>query len=392
MKTIRYYLLAALVVVTCFYFFIKKSSKEKEPLFTTTPLIRRNLTQKVNASGTLEPRDKITVGSLVAGRVVKIYVDENDQVKKNQLLVTLDDGTGDWALKRAQAALQEAQAQFTYQKGFYSRQKKLYEAGQIAQDTFELQTRDFKTAQARLKQAKATVVIEQQNYDNLFIKSPGDGIVIARQVDLGQMITSVLQATELFKIAKDLKHMEAHIDVDEADIGLVREGQDVTFYVDAFPGRMYNAQVKQINFKAKVKESVVTYTVILDVDNPDLSLRPSMTTNVDIVVAHAENALCIANKTLRINDEALKAVAKQLHYDFIPHKDAKAATVADLVWIVEDKTFKQIKIKPGVVTRRYTHVRHGLAENAIVISQVVEPNQAAQLLKQAFGGQGIGKK
>ena len=297
---------AFLLIPIGFYAIVKKRNAKKFQWYVTQKSQKRDLTQYVNASGRLKAKDQITIGSLVTGRIIKLHVDDNEFVKKGQILVELDNGIGYSAVKKAKGALWQAKSNLTYLEKFYKRQKSLYDEGQIARDTFENITKDYETAQYGVVQAQGELEIREQEYENLFIKAPEDGVIIAKKVNLGQMVTSRLQATQLFTIAKDLKHMEAEIDIDEADIGLIKIGQEAIFTVDAFPQKSFRAKVKQINYDFKIKENVITYAIILDVDNPDLQLRPGMTTNVDIKVAQAKNALCVPNKALRIDKNVLK--------------------------------------------------------------------------------------
>jgi HlyD family secretion protein len=383
--------LTLLGVSIILFWYIRKKRQPEEPLFTTSKPIRKDITQYVTATGTLQAKDEITVGSLVAGRVIIVHADDNDVVKKDDLLVTLDNGVGDSRVKKFRAQLAELKATLAYQEKFFERQKALYKKEQISQDQFDQEVRNLEIAKAQVQQTAADLEIKEKEYKNLFITSPEDGTIIARKVDLGQMITAQFQATDLFVIAKDLRKMEAKIDADEADVGMIKVGQDVTFDVDAFRERTFSAQVQQIHYLATIKENVITYAVILDVDNPDLSLRPGMTTNVDIKVAHASNALCVENKSRRINSIILEQIAKKLEYDFKRIPGTTEKTDIEHVWIVEGKAFKQVKIELGARQRRYSQVTKGLPEYADVITSIVEPKRENPILKAITGKSPIGK-
>lgn len=391
--------LVAIIVCTATiagYIFIKKTEKPiVSKLFFTEKPEYRMVTQYINASGNIKAKDQISVGSLVAGRVVQIKADDNDIVKKDQVLAILDNGVGDVAVKRLQAALDEAQAIFTYQEKFYKRQTALYEVGQISDNLYEQYTQDFQVTKSRVEQARYALKLEQQTYDNLFIKSPDNGIVIAKKIDLGQMITSVLQATVLYEIAPDLTKMEAWIDVDEADIGLVKEGQDATFTVDAFPKKHFTAKVDHIQFLAKIVEGVVTYATVLKVDNPKLRLRPGMTTNIDIKVAENNHALTLPNKALRISTLTLEMQAKSAGYTVqksptlqagVPHQDSKSKVRKhrDFIWVIEGKVIKQAEVKLGVNDGRYSEVLSGISQNDTIITEVQELQGDNKLLKSIF--------
>lgn len=397
-KTIVVALLVSVVIIATIsgYIIIKKYEKPASiKLFTIEKPVYRSVTQYINASGNLKAKDQISIGSLVAGRVIEIKADDNDQVKKDQILAILDNGIGETAVKRLQATLDEAQALFDYQEKFYKRQTALYNAGQISDNLYDQYKQDYEVTKARVEQAKYALKLEQQTYNNLFIKSPDHGIVIAKRIDLGQMITSVLQATVLYEIAPDLTKMEAYIDVDEADIGMVKDGQDATFTVDAFPKKHFTAKVDRIQYLAKIVDGVVTYATILKVENPKFRLRPGMTTNVDIKVAENKRALTVPNKTLRINTATIEQQARLAGYTLqkfeIPHdqqKDAlsksKVRKHRDLIWILEDKVIKQVEVKLGTNDGRYSEILHGINESSNIITEVEEIKTENKLLKSIF--------
>ncbi len=394
-KNKKLLIISSLIIISLgVFWFLKKTTKDVTPPFQTSKPQRKDLAQYVTASGTLKPKKQIAVGSLVAGRVIKIHVDNNDFVKKDQILAELDDGIGGSAIKKFKAALKEAKANLDYYEKFYKRQKKLFEAEQISQDLFEQYTKNLEVFKTRVIQITGDLEIRQQEYDNLFIRSPEDGVIIAKQIDLGMMITSRLDAKILFFIAKDLKKMEAYVDVDEADIGMVQEGQQVIFKVDAFPKLKFKSKIEQIRYLARMVNNVITYATILDVNNPDLKLRPGMTTNVDIKVAQAKNALVICNKALRIDYKQLKETAKKLDYKFEKIPGTNSKTSIDHVWILEDKEkFKQIPIKLGVREGKYTQIiSDKINNNTTIITELRAPKRENIILKQIFSRQGIGSK
>src|SRR3990172_6617326 len=270
-------IVAMTLVIGGGWYFIQKHTQQNKNPYTLEAPTPRDLTQFITASGNLKARDQISVGSLVAGKVAEIVAEDNDIVKKDQVLAILDNGIGDTAIKRLKAQLAEAKAQRTYQEQFYKRQEALFKSGQLAKNLFEQYTQNYDVAKARVEQTEAQLEIEKITYNNLFIKSPDNGIVIARKINLGQMVTAQLDATVLFEIAKDLHQMEAYIDIDEADIGLVKEGQEATFTVDAFPRETFAAKVKRIQYQSKVIDNVITYATVLYVSNPELKFRPFMT-------------------------------------------------------------------------------------------------------------------
>ncbi len=372
------------------FYFITKNHEEKKLPFKIENPIRKNLTQYVNSSGTLQAKDEVTVGSLVAGRVIKIIANDNDVVKKGQLLAVLEDEVGYSEVEKLKAILQEIKAKLIFEEKFYKRQTELHKANQISTNLFEEYTRNLEILRAQQKQAEASLDISQKRYDNFFIKSPVDGVVIDRKVSLGQMITARFAATVLYKIAKDLHKMETEVDVDEADVGMVKEGQEAIFTVDAFPKLKFKAQVKQIQYLAKNIDNVVTYATILNVDNHNLKLRPGMTTNVDIKVKCANNALVVHNKALRLNSRILKDMAKKIGFKLKRIKGTNKETEIDHIWILKNKnSFKQIKVKTGARQGRFTQIiSDNVNEHTKIVTEVEEPKRENKILKQMFAKPG----
>lgn len=368
-------ILSFFLIPTGFYLIVKKRNSRKIQWYSVSHPVKRNITKYVNASGSLKAQDQVTVGSLVAGRVEKLEVDDNDFVKKDQVLAVLDDGIGDSAVKLAKGTLDEAKAALKYYKRLYNRQKILYEANQISADTFDGHERDYKIYLAKVSQAKADLEIKKQNYDNLFIKAPTEGVIISKKIDLGEMVTSQLQATKLFVIAKDLKKMEAEIDIDESDIGSMKEDQEAIFTVDSFPQRSFKSKVKQINYDYKVIDNVISYAVILDVSNPDLSLRPGMTTNVDIKVAEVKNVICVPNKALRINRETLRKIAQKENFTMQEMPKSVENKSKSTLWIAEGKTFKEIHVGTGASNNKYTQVINGINESTSILIEALDPDR-----------------
>ena len=372
--------IAFLLIPSAAYIIFKKRNANKLQWYLISRPIQKDLKQYISASGRLQADEQITIGSLVAGRVIKLFVGNNDFVKKNQVLVELDDGIGYSSVKKGKAILHEANAALEYTKSFYERQKSLYLSGQLAKDTFEQYTKDYETAKAKVLEAKAELEIRQQEYDNTFIRSPTNGVVISKKVDLGQMVTARFEATVLFTIAKDLTKMEAEIDVDESDIGMVKKGQEAIFTVDAFPQKPFHARVEQINYDYTVVDNVITYAVILNVDNPKLTLRPGMTTNVDIKVAEIKNALCIPNKALRINHNILKKIAKKENFGFVEIPKSIETKTKESIWTFDGSQFKEIYIKLGTTDGRFTQVRKGIDINTNIVVEALDPSRENPVL------------
>ncbi|MFH1832400.1 MAG: efflux RND transporter periplasmic adaptor subunit [bacterium] len=375
-------------------FLIMKSKKNKtvQPVYSTEKPTRRNLVQKITASGTLKAEEQISVGSLMDGKIDKILVEDNDTVKKDQVLAIIDNGIGDTSIKKLKATLKNMRAQLEYQKKFYERQKFLFESGQIAQDTYDRYTRDYISAQATVEQTQADLEQEEKNYNNLFIKAPVDGIVIAKNIDLGQMIAAKFQATTLFHLAKDLKKMEARLDVDEADVGMAKDNQPASFTVDAFPNRKFKSKIKRIQYMSKTAEGVISYATFLDIENKDMSLRPGMTVNVEIKVSKSKNALNVPNKAFRINGLKLEDYANSVSIPFekLPEKKPGEIRPHHKIFVLDGKTIKETAVSLGTNNGQYTEILEGITEQSNVITEFLEPKGENLLLKGMMGGMGGG--
>ena len=294
-----------------YYFFF-----HDEPVvygLTTSQITRGDIVATVTATGELNALNVVEIGTQVSGTVQEIYVDYNSTVKAGQLLALIDPSVlrltlseNEASLTVYQASVASAQASLNEAQRQLSRNKELFERKLIARSTVDTSETDvamkrasLREAQARVVQAKAAVERARTNLNYTRITSPVNGVVIDRQVDAGQTVAASYQTPTLFKVAEDLTRMQIETKVDEADIGAVKEGQHVTFRVDAFPDETFDGEVVQVRIAPSTSDSVVTYTVIIHVDNPELKLKPGMTANVSIETAKAANALRIPVAALR---------------------------------------------------------------------------------------------
>jgi len=278
---------------------------------TTGPLV-----VKVSATGNLQPTNQVDVGSELSGIVAQVFVDENDRVHAGQVLAMLDLSRLRDAVERSRAALAAAQAQVLQaeatvaeKRAALGRLQRVYRQSEGAfisssdMDAADANAKradaDLASARAAVTQARAALSSDETNLAKASIRSPIDGIVLAREVEPGQTVAASFQAPVLFTLAEDLAKMELHVDVDEADVGRVAVGQDATFTVDAWPGRRYEAVINRVGYGAQQKEGVVSYLAVLAVRNEDLSLRPGMTGTAEIVTLRRENALLVPNAALR---------------------------------------------------------------------------------------------
>lgn len=269
----------------------------------------------VVTTGSLNPVNTVDVGSQVSGKIHKLYVDFNSEVKEGQIIAELDQSLfltrvqqSEANYKSAQASLEKAKVTLENTKRKRDRALNLFEKNLISfeeKETVETQyfstKADLQSAEAKLEQAKSQLDSSKVDLTYTIIKSPIDGIVISRNINVGQTVAASFQAPVLFKIANDLSKMQVECSVDEADIGKVKDGQKVRFTVDAFPDENFSGKITQVRYSPEIIQNVVTYTTIVEVDNPELKLRPGMTATASVVVGEAKNVLRVPNAALRFN-------------------------------------------------------------------------------------------
>jgi HlyD family secretion protein len=279
------------------------SRKSSDPKYRTAKVDRGDVTQTVTATGTVSAVTTVAVGSQVSGIIMRLHADFNSQVKKDDLLAELDPTPFQEKVNAAQAGLEKANVDSRNTKIGLERQKALKKEGLAPQADFDAAQAAYDSARAGVQQAAAALKQTETDLKYTKIVAPIDGVVVARQYDVGQTVAASFQAPTLFTIAQDLTKMQVAADVSESDIGTVKVGQPVRFTVDAYPDRNFRGKVSQIRLNATVNQNVVTYPVIVAVDNPDLMLRPTMTANVLIEVARVRDVMRIPNGALRFRPE-----------------------------------------------------------------------------------------
>ncbi|MBC7770584.1 MAG: efflux RND transporter periplasmic adaptor subunit, partial [Phycisphaerales bacterium] len=286
---------------------------DEEP-YRTAQVDRGAITRVVSATGTLQPLVSANVGSTVSGPVQEVLVDFNSQVRAGQVLARLDPTPFQQRIVQAQASLAQAQAQAAVSNADYQRYVLLQQRGFASEQLMSQQRAARDTARAAVAQAASQVATARTDLDRSVIRSPIDGVVVDRQVNVGQPVASSLQAATLFVIAQDLSRLQANITVDEADIGEVEEGMNVRFTVDAFPDREFEGRVSQLRQQGVAESGVVSYTVVVEADNPGRQLLPGMTANAEIVLEQRENVLRLPNNAMRFRpaDEDLVARGQEL--------------------------------------------------------------------------------
>ncbi len=308
-KQRRFLILAIVVVVGVLValFFFKRGKSKGSDQYRTEAVSQGAISASVNATGTLSAVVTVQVGSQVSGIISKLYADFNSQVKKGQLLAELDPTPFEQTVEQRQADVTKAQVDVANTLLTYNRQQRLAQVGLIAQSDLDAAKAAYDGARAEIAQARAALLQAQTNLSYTKIYSPIDGQVVARQYDIGQTVAASFSAPTLFTIARDLTKMQVQADVDQSDIGQIKVGEPVQFTVDAYPDQKFGGEISQVRLNATVTQNVITYPVIVEVPNPDLKLRPSMTANVTIRVATVDDVLRVPNSALRFRPATAEA-------------------------------------------------------------------------------------
>ena len=336
-------------------------SKKTSFTYSEAEAAKQDIVNSVTATGTIEPVTSVDVGTQVSGVISKLYVDYNSVVKAGQVIAELDRTNLMSELSSAQASLKSAQSELDYQKTNYERYKALYDKGLISANDFEQARLSYVQAQQRTRQQKESVKKAQTNLGYATITSPIDGVVLSKEVEEGQTVASSFSTPTLFKIARDLTDMRVIADVDEADIGDVKEGQRVTFTVDAFPDDTFEGQVTQVRQEATTESNVVTYEVVISAPNDDLKLKPGLTANVVIFTMEAKDVLAVPSKALRFTPHEAMLNSDET----ITDTDAK-----EKVWVKEGSNLKAVAVETGMTNGTLTQITKGLKPGTHVLTEV----------------------
>ena len=289
-----------LIVATLGGFFIFGGDENKRVEYSMVRITRGDVRQVVTATGEIQPVNTVSVGSQVSGTIDNLYVDFNSTVEKGDVLLTIEPSVLQATVDEARASLDSAISQRDYAKSEYERNKYLYSEGFISRAEMEQSETSYTQAEASVKRAQSTYDRAVTNLGYATITSPVNGTVISRKVDVGQTVAASFQTPDLFEIAEDLTKMQIETSVSEADIGVIKDGQPVTFTVDAYPTETFEGVVRQIRLSPTVTSNVVVYTVVIDVDNTDLRLKPGMTAFVTIIISEKQNVWKAANSAFLV--------------------------------------------------------------------------------------------
>ena len=350
--------ICAVAVVVLGIWLLSGGKKEKKVEFETMKVERQNIHTSITATGTIEPVTSVTVGTQVSGIVAKLYVDYNSIVKKGQVIAELDKTNLISELNRTRADLTSAQSTLDYQQANFNRYKTLFDKGLVSADEFENARLSYEKARQTVSSSRESVRKAETNLGYATITSPIDGVVLSKSVEEGQTVAASFNTPELFTIAQDLTDMRVIADIDEADIGGVKEGQRVTFTVDAFPDDHFEGKVTQVRQQATTSSNVVTYEVVISAPNNDLKLKPGLTANVTIYTFEKNDVLAIPTKALRFTpNEALLSKDQKIEDVEVPAK----------VWTLKDNVFKAHVVEPGISNGMLTEIVSGLSEGTEIL-------------------------
>ena len=351
--------LGVVVVAIIAYSLLSGGKQEEKISFDTAKVEKTNIRTSITATGTIEPVTSVTVGTQVSGIVSKLYVDYNSVVKKGQVIAELDRTNLISELNTAKANLASSESSMAYEKANYNRYKTLYDKGLVSADEYESALLSYRKAKEDVSTKRESVNKAQTNLGYATITSPIDGVVLSKSVEEGQTVAASFNTPELFSIAQDLTDMRVIADIDEADIGGVKEGQRVSFTVDAFPDDHFEGQVTQVRQQATTESKVVTYEVVISAPNNDLKLKPGLTANVTIFTLEKNDVLAVPSKALR----------------FIPTEAIleKGQTISDCegehkLWTLEGNTFKAHKVETGTTNGIMTEITGGISEGTEVLT------------------------
>lgn len=377
-----------IVIVAVAAWAMSGGKKEEDINFKEEKVALKTLQNSVTATGTIEAVTSVTVGTQVSGIVNKLYVDYNSQVKKGQVIAELDKTNLLSELNTAKANLASAQSSLNYQAANMERYRTLYKKGLVSADEYENALLTYRQAKEQVASSKENVQRAQTNLGYATITSPIDGTVISKSVEEGQTVAASFNTPELFTIAKDLTNMQVVANVDEADIGNVKEGDRVTFTVDAYPDDTFEGTVKQVRLEATTTNNVVTYEVVISAPNADLKLKPGLTANVTIYTQERSGVLAVANKALRFTPTK-ETVGKDMKI-----VDCKGK---NKIWTLNGNTLTAHPVTIGQSDGINTEITKGLKQGDKIVTEIVvnvpEEEDAPQQSQGLISGPGPrGKK
>lgn len=376
----KYSLLCALLLLAGggYFYWNKSRAPDAEARYRTQVVERGDLTQQASANGTLNPVVLVNVGTQVSGTVKKWYADFNDHVTEGQKLLELDPAIYQAQVNQSLANLANVRSQLKLATANEARARELFRQEYISRQELDAAVQALEAARAQVALVQAQLAKDRTNFNYSTIRSPVTGVVVSREVDVGQTVAASLQTPTLFKIAKDLSKMQIDSSYAEADIGNLKIGQQATFRVDAFPNRSFPGTVRQVRLNPTTQQNVVTYDVVIAVDNPELTLMPGMTAYVNILVAQRKDVLLVPNAALRFRpaNAGLRADKPRGDKPQEGGKNGKGKPEgpSGTVYVIKDGQPKAVRISVGITDNRMSEVIGGdLKEGDAVIVEDRQP-------------------
>jgi len=370
----------AAVILAGTAWFYKRADGKEAPAYRTATIQRGRVKSTVSATGTLSAVQTIQVGTQVSGQIAAIDVDYNDHVRKGQLLARIDPTLQNQAVEEAQAQLERAQATMEQAQSDYARNKQLFDASFLAASEFSIVQSNFSVQKANVKSALIALERARQNLRYTDIYAPIDGVIVERNVDVGQTVAANFSTPQLFLIAKDLSDMQILALVDESDIGAIRPGQPVEFTVQAYPNQTFLGMVQQVRLQSKTQDNVVNYTAVVGVKNTTSKLLPGMTATVQFLTGDAEDVLIVPNSALRIRPtptmlaQAQHAIGMNegQHTNVLDTDDGRHSNSA-ILWILNNGTLRPVRVRTGLSDETHTQVDGpGLTAGTAVVTGVLD--------------------
>lgn len=390
MKIPKHIIKVSLLATTIIVGFLgyRKFTKPKDnvPAYKTEKPQKKKIRQVINTTGVLEIKEILKIGSRVPGNITEIYTKENQQVKKGDTLALIEMTKGDTEVKSAQKALEKAKKDFLYQQKYYKRQKSLYQAGQISQNAFENIETNYLKIEDDYKIATINLETKSRELRLTKILSPEDGIITNVLLTKGSTVSDY--DNKIFELALNITDMKVTLDIDESEVGMLKEGQKVIITVNSFPDFPIKTKISEISCSPKGDSSgkspntsgALFYKATAPINNQELRFRPGMMVTAEIRIAKAKDALCLNNFAFTLDPNVLKEIAKEINYQYLPldKKQQKSFTAAHphdpvrLIWIAHDHKFIQKPIVLGITDNTVWQVTLGLTENDNVIIDLKE--------------------
>jgi HlyD family secretion protein len=395
-KNILWLIIGSISLAGIGYYVYKTKTSEKKQLYKTKKFTKINIIYTINATGAIEAENTIKVGSLINGVVKKLYLEENQKVKKGQILALLDNGKGDTDVKAASGNVKRAQAALKYTNLFLERQKIMFSKGHISQDALDQAQNQHDQALGTLKEAQANYEKASIDYENTKILSPINGVVIKKDVSEGQGISSFFNPTVLYTIAQDLTKMKVELEIDETSIGDIKVGDNAILTFDTYPNKTFEGLIDEISNGATISKGTITYKAYVYIENNELLLRPSMTVHASIVVTSKKDVFAVPGYIFSINPEFIKFVAQDKKYKFEPIAEKKLNEfkktlknkdhAVKTIWVVENDAFLEKAVEVGITDKINFEIVSGVNENEEILIDVEETDAMKLMFKRLFGG------